>query len=201
MIAYKTASEKRQLSKPRMSTENQVVSETARLLVDRFPSRHEALLVFAASVFVIHIWSTVLFLVQFPASILRASIPEVIGVYAYVQGVALLESVILVGFIILLAAILPHLLLRTQFVAKGAVLVIILAFWAMSIQAQGEVILRWNLLPLAAVIFVSLFLVHRSQQVAERIRASVERLMVLSLVYIFIDIAAIIFTLIWSLLP
>lgn len=165
--------------------------KTLDWLKKRFPPRREILLVFAACLFPIHIWAIVLFLVEVPALIHRASTAELLGVFAYVLVVALVESIVLLCSLVLLCIILPSRFFRDKFVSQGTMYAFITSAWAMSIHPQGIIILEWHLVPLMISLAIATILIHRIKQLDIRINSFVERLSVLSFIYIIIDIVSV----------
>jgi hypothetical protein len=58
-------------------------------LIDRLPDKNDAWLVFSACIFAIHMWSTIVFLYNFPSLIPKASIWQIISVLGFALVFAL----------------------------------------------------------------------------------------------------------------
>jgi hypothetical protein len=163
-------------------------------------------LVFAAVVFPIHIWSIINLLDEVPAWMLRLSLGELIGVIAYTQLFALIESIlvaaVLVGIRQLLVAAgrLPKLvglrrLIAEKYVSLAAVFIFVNSIWAGLIQIYYETLRLWSaaqFLPWALLFLLSnlllLGLVARFSRADRIVRLLVERLAVLSYLYVALDV-------------
>ena len=111
--------------------------------VNRSPTKQEALLVFSACIFPIHIWITIVFLYNFPSLILKASLWQILGVLAYSLVFALIESLLLFGFLVLLVVILPRKVLRERFVHLGTLLALVIAGLALLVNTQFMQAASW----------------------------------------------------------
>jgi hypothetical protein len=160
-------------------------------------SREDILLVFAACVFPVFIWSFYNLLNVVPAFVLRLNVSELIGTSAYVLAYALVESILffLALFIImfLLALILPKKLWGDHFVAIGSMLAILISAVAMYVQLNYDRVLKLSLkrtlfdlglVGLAFVIYYVLILTFPRFESA--IRSVVRGVSVLSIVYAFL---------------
>jgi len=160
-------------------------------------SREDILLVFAACVLPVFIWSFYNLLNEVPAFVLRLSVTELIGTSAYALAFALFESLLffLVLFIImfLLALILPRKLWGDHFVAIGSMLAILISAVAMYVQLNYDRVLKLSLkrtlfdlglVGLAFVIYYVLILTFPRFESA--IRSVVRGVSVLSIVYAFL---------------
>jgi len=160
-------------------------------------SREDILLVFAACVLPVFIWSFYNLLNEVPAFVLRLSVSELIGTSAYVLAFALFESIVffLVLFIglFLLALILPSKLWGDHFVAIGSMLAFLISSVAMYVQLNYDRLLKLSLkrtlfdLGLVGLAFVIYYvLVLRFPRFESAIRSVVRGLSVLSIVYAFL---------------
>lgn len=150
---------------------------------------------FASCVVPVHVWSILNLLREVPAWVLRLSSWELIGVIAYTQAFALLESVMILLILILLGAILPARFFRDRFVAQGSMLVLLTSGWTVAAHYNYETIrlwhakefLFWSALCLASV-GAPYVLIHRRKRLKEFIYSFAERLTVLSSIYVSIDL-------------
>lgn len=157
-----------------------------------FPSGKNIYLVFSVAAFPIHSWLFIVFLYHFPALIKKGSIWQVIGVFAYSFSLALIESVCLTAFIILIIGIIPISFLKERFVFFGTSLALIFSGWAIIINIQGQNVQSWLLLPLITIIFF--IFVYSIVRPTQTIKATslAERLTVLSTLFLTIDLICII---------
>jgi hypothetical protein len=157
-------------------------------------SREDILLVFAACVLPVFIWSFYNLLNQMSVFVLRLNIPEIIGTSAYVLAFALFESILffLVLFIplFLLALILPRRLWGDHFVAIGSMLAILISSVAMYVQLNYDRVFKLTLkrtlfdLGLVGLAFVIYYILILSIPRFERVvRTVVRGVSVLSIVY------------------
>jgi hypothetical protein len=75
---------------------------------ERFSSRREVSLLFAACVFPIHVWSILRLLSEVPAWMFRTNTWELIGAVAYAHAIALLESTMVLLSLIPQQLCFPH---------------------------------------------------------------------------------------------
>jgi hypothetical protein len=153
---------------------------------------------FAACAFPVHTWSIVILLRELPAWILRLNIWDLIGVMAYPQTFALIESLIILLVSLLMAALLPGKWFRDKVVALNAVVVFSTAAWAIVAQISYGVIRTWSarsFLPWLAAYLLStaLFyaLVYRHKRLEALIVSFVDRLLILAYIYLFVDILSV----------
>jgi hypothetical protein len=157
-------------------------------------SREDILLVFAACVFPVFIWSFYNLLNEVPAFVLRLSVSELIGTSAYVLAFALVESILffLVLFIVLflLALIFPIKLWGGHFVAIGSMLAILISAVAMYAQLNYDRVFKLSLkrtlfdLGLVGLAFVIYYiLILRFPRFESAVRSIVRGISVLSILY------------------
>lgn len=159
---------------------------------NRLPPRRDLVLVLATVLFPVFSWSLIWFFQKMPGWQPFLGTWDILGILAYALAFALLESLIVLGLLVALAAILPARALRSRFVALGSTLVLVIAFWTIFFQLIFEpVILYWNgaefalWFGLALVsIVLAVFMVHRSRRGQEIVSALAERLTVLIYLYV-----------------
>jgi hypothetical protein len=86
---------------------------------ERLPTRVEILYVFGGVVFVIYSWAIRGFLYQLSSLRLYHTLGEIFGVFSYLMAFALIESLIIMGGLILMGFILPGKWFREGFAYKG----------------------------------------------------------------------------------
>ncbi|MGW8226960.1 MAG: hypothetical protein ACWGOY_14550 [Anaerolineales bacterium] len=159
----------------------------------RFPIKQEALLVSSACIFPIHIWTTIVFLYNFPSLILKANLWQILGVLAYALVFALFESLLLFGFLVLLAAILPRKAFMDRFVPVGTLLALVIPGLALLVNTQFMQENSWVWLPVLAVIVFGLFASLRHPAEGSSMNLLAERFTLIASLYIFLDLVALLF--------
>ena len=126
-----------------------------------------------------------------PEFALALSVWDIVGVLAYAQLSAFLESALLLGVLIVASVALPTRWFRDRFVEQGALLVFIAIAFALAIHFKSDVLLSWRLVPLLATayllangcVFVA---VSRWQWSGTLLRDLGDRLLLLLYVYSFV---------------
>ena len=165
----------------------------------RFASREQLILLFAACVFIIHVWAIISVLREVPAWVLRLNYWDLIGVIAYTQLYALAESIVVFLVLIIIAAILPAKLFREKLVALGTMVVIVSSIWFIFAHYNDQVIRLWGakqflfvFLAFLVSILIPYVLIQRYPKIADIIDSIVGRVAVLAYVYVFLDVISII---------
>lgn len=153
----------------------------------RFPRRHEVVPVFATCAVPVFSWTIFWFLHRMPGWLPFLAPWRILGIFAYTQAFALLESLSILLVLILMAAILPVRLFRRKFVAVGTALMMSAALWI----ACGQIILidNPNRLPLWAALalaftLLSCVLVHRYPRLEQFLSSLADRLTVFLYLYV-----------------
>jgi len=159
---------------------------------------------FAACAFPVHTWSILILMWELPAWIIRLDLWELLGVIAYTQAFALVESLIILLGMLLLTALLPRkwfrngALDRNKVVALNTVVVFSVTVWVITAQVNYEVVrtlsmrslLPWLIACLASIALIYI-LVYRYKKLETLIVSFVDRLLTLATVYLFMDILSI----------
>ena len=156
------------------------------------------LLAFAVCVIPVHVWLVINFLDQARGIMIRVSTWDFVGVVSYILAFALLESFLLFLVMLLLAFVLPARIFRSKFVALSTVVVILATGWFIYLQynrqlisdRQVKLLAVWaiSLLLTMGVLFL---LVHRSRRLETTIHALAQRLAILAVLYVFVDLVAV----------
>lgn len=164
----------------------------------RIPPTRESLEVFAICAFPIFAWSIITVFRQIPAWTLRFTYWDLIGTIAYTQVFALFETAIVFGLLWLAAVLLPARMLRERFVAHSALIVLVAAAWFIYLQYHISIIEDRELFRLAIwagtlllMLLVAQVLVYRSARIRRVIEGVVDRLVVLSGIYVAVGIISI----------
>lgn len=162
---------------------------------NRLASNQDLALVFSICAFPIYVWSIFNVLKEVPAWLLRLSAWDLIGIIAYTQLFALLESVLVFVALIILGGVLPARLFRDKFVPQSSMAVLLTSSWVMLAHSYSGIFNPDRVKQLAlwfALYLISLGLayaaVQRYQKLQALLRAFGNRLMVLSSVYIAIGV-------------
>ena len=160
-------------------------------------------MLFAACAFPVHVWAIVNVLRELPAWLLRLSLWELIGVISYTLVFTLVESLLFLLTLVLPATILPARLYRDRLVATGTMIVALTSLWAVAAHYNSEAIRAWGLrefalwggLYLVSIVagWLSVYLAKRLQRV---LVAVADRLVVLTTVYLAVDIVALLIILV-----
>jgi hypothetical protein len=134
---------------------------------------------------------------------LRASLWELVGAVSYPLVAALLESCVLWGVFVVLSFILPKNWFAVKYAALSIFLGWLLAAWAMLIQFIYLDIIRWSLVQVSLGLIVVVFsfgfatwLVHRFKRLEHWIKILAQRLVVLTYLYLLIDLLGVIILLV-----
>jgi hypothetical protein len=164
------------------------------------PPRQDLLPVFGTVLFPVFSWSIIWFFQKMPGWQPFLSIWDILSILAYGLAFALLESLAVLGLVLILAAILPARVLRAHFVPLGSTLVLGLTFWAIVFQlifdpvinywSGGEFALWFGM----ALVFIilTMLLVHRSGQIQGIVTALADRLTVFVYLYVFLGLLGVV---------
>ena len=161
-----------------------------KTITNRLPARIEIEFVFGFLVFAVFTWSIRGFLLEIPAFLLYYRLPDIFGIFSYMMAFALLESVLIMGIILLLTIIFPTRWLCQGFAYKSTA--ILLIFGGAMIYLQKiltfqlptiKELLLVTAIPLLSLI-VLLFLLSTNQRLRTIIDATLERFRIFSYIYI-----------------
>jgi hypothetical protein len=164
---------------------------------DRFPSRQEIALAFAACVFPVFSWAIVQFLDRLPAWMFYLKPWEIISMFAYTQMFALAESLFLLVLLVGVALIAPARFIRERFVALGSAGVLLTALWLVAVQYRNEIEFLQQMKPPAwaawalylASIGIAWGLIVRFESLKQFMDALADRLSIL--LYVYLPISAV----------
>ena len=95
-------------------------------MLKRFPSAKDIIPVYAVIAFLIQVWTISVFIRQLASFASFLSINEVLAVFAYRISESFIECLLVVGALIIVAAILPSSSFRDVFVVRGAAFAVVL---------------------------------------------------------------------------
>lgn len=156
---------------------------------DRF-TREDLVVLLVYTAFPIHVWTIVNMLKDVPSWALYMRYGELLSTVSYTLVFALFETIIILFPIVLVGLIVPVRWLRELFVPWAGLMLFEGAFAAIAVQ---EVIvthgpIKKALAIVLIVMAVSTVIVIWSERLKRLIRFVAERLAVLSLLYIFVDL-------------
>jgi hypothetical protein len=165
------------------------------------PPRKDIFPVYAILVFLIFSWALYRFFWYLPSWLEYLSIPSILIILSYSLAFALLESLVMMGFFVLLALALPKAMFRRQFVAQGSLLALALGAGAYLIQRQVSMIYRWEPWQVGAVaagilagililLGVSAVLFQRLPRLVPIAESFAERMTVFAIVYLPLSVIA-----------
>jgi hypothetical protein len=168
------------------------------LLTRRLPSSKNILFAYLACLFPIQVWSIYNLLKEVPAWYLQMNVWDLIGAVSYTQMFVLFESVVIFLPFIVLSALPPANWFRDKFVALSTGIVFLSAVWFIFAHINDLALRYWGLrhfLPWIVLFFFSqiiLFsLIHSSQKIETAIVTLVDRVAVLSALYLSIDLVSV----------
>jgi hypothetical protein len=100
----------------------------------RLPDRQEILLALGGVIFVVYGWALRGFLYQFSSFILFHSVGDILAIFAYVMALALLESLTVLGVLLLASLLLPPAWFRAGFAYKALLAVLVAAAAAVGLD-------------------------------------------------------------------
>jgi hypothetical protein len=157
----------------------------------RIPPKDQIVLPLATCVFFVFSWSIVWYFHKAPGWLLFLPPKEVLGIFAYTQGFALLESLAIWLCLILLAMLLPAQAFRARFASQGTMTVFVAALWAILLRLiaatplgldAGRIAL-WAAFFLTSMV-LSWILVARLRPMENALGAIADRLTVFLYIYV-----------------
>ena len=156
----------------------------------RFPERLEIEAALGFLLFAVFTWSIRGFLSELPSFLLYYTLGNILGIFSYMMAFALLESLLIMGLLLLAAFILPERWLRQHFARKATVLILVVGGAMIYLQtiltfqlpSLKEVALVAGL-PLMSLV-VLLYFVNSNQRVQAVLDNILERFKIFSYIYI-----------------
>jgi hypothetical protein len=165
------------------------------------PARGDVWAVFLAIVFPINFWSVIFFLRELPSYLMRMRVWDILGVLAYTQVIALLDSLFLLAILLGATFLLPIPSIRKHFIVAGTAAAFIAILGVVPFHYKAELLQSFPALQQSWVIwgwaaFLVLLLVGavyallRSPRIENRLRNFLDRLAVLSSAYLVFSLLA-----------
>jgi hypothetical protein len=135
------------------------ISSVIRRTAPRLPSKSEITPVFSTVVFIFFSWSLYRMFWQIPSWLYYLNVWDVLILAAYVVSFALFESLIVLGFVMLLAFILPGKYLKDNFIVQGSLAAFLLGLGAVGLQRKIGLIYKleiWQILAYPVLVLIGL---------------------------------------------
>ena len=160
----------------------------------KFPNSQESLPVFSLILFIVFSFTTFRMLFQIPSWLNSHSTTDIFFLASYVFAVALIECLLLFGFILLINFILPGKFFRAHFVAQGSLVITICTIWALILKfitpgyefANLQEPLGWLLIFMLSLLIILLagsFLLRRYQQIEDLVDSLADRMVIFAWIY------------------
>lgn len=172
--------------------------------------KNEYFILFLLCSLPVHIWAYLSFLEILPVTLLQMSLWNILGVAAYVIDFALLESLFIFGLLFFASLFLPVNLLNLRALHILAILIFATSIvaWLIHLYTKWQIdfinysnwIILWVLAGSGAFILAISWL-RRNQRNQEFLQSGIERLAMLSMVYISFDFLGVFVILIRNILP
>lgn len=107
---------------------------------DRIPSSEEVQKLFFVCIVPIGAWSVVIFLYELPGYLRRMNLWDALGIFSYSQAIALIESVLILVFLLFVCLALPARFFKKHFIAQGTVIFIWTFVMFIPLQYQSYVL-------------------------------------------------------------
>jgi hypothetical protein len=167
-------------------------------IINRFPSKQDSLKVFLVCAFPIHVWAIILIFYNFPGVIISLTTWDVFGFVAYTLVFTFAETSILFLILTLACVLLPPSVILDSYLANGTILALIISIWfgflhiPMNFEQIGvawTIIIIWIwVVTLFAALMFSLVFIKREEKIEIFVTKFAERLIVLSSIYIVLDL-------------
>jgi hypothetical protein len=174
------------------------------ILRNRFPDKHTAFKTFVAVAFPVHLWAIIITFQQFSSYALYLTISEILGIVAYTLASTLLECILITVLLIIIGVGLPQRFFKEKIASQAALLTpmaLVVAYYVHSQDSKlffyfqsymrfEEWIVIW-MFGMIPILIISYF-VGKYQKFSELLSKYVDRITILSLVYIFCDLIAVV---------
>jgi hypothetical protein len=174
---------------------------------ERIPARSQVFPVFSIIVFFVFTWALYRISDQLPSWLRYVSFSNIVTLFFYVLASAFLESLVVLGFVLLICLVFPVRFFKGIFVAQGSAFVLILSLAAILLQYNTYVIYSLQFWPLigctllflvALIVFVPLFasLFKRFKRLQSLLEAFASRMRVFGYLYTLIGLISLIVVLV-----
>ena len=161
----------------------------------RLPSRQKVFPVFSVIVFVVFSWTLVREFFQVPSWLKYMNVGDIMVITAYVLAFALFESLLVLGFLLLLSLVFPVKIFRDKFIAQGCMLVLVAGLGAVLLQENINLVYHLKirelstyplviLLGLVILVFALAFVFDRLSAIPRLLTVIADRMTVFAYLYV-----------------
>jgi hypothetical protein len=161
----------------------------------QIPDRKQVFPVFSLIVFFVFTWALYCVAYQVPSWLGYLSIWNVVTLVIYVLAFALFESVIVLGFLLLICLVIPARFFKEIFIAQGSAIVVVISGVALLIQLnigvlyafefwQSIIFILLFLIALAAIVLLFASLIWRFNRLQSQLEALANRMVVFGYFYL-----------------
>lgn len=178
------------MTKPDDLTSRNFGTAALAVLKTRFPPREDVFYTFGVVALPVFFWSLIVFFHNIQSMFLRLSAWDVVGVLSYDETFALIESLVVLLFWLVVSAILPGILLRNKFLALSTTTILISGAWIIAVNYRN---FSFNWKPNEALLWIGLYLlslavpyvlIQRFRKLQELSQTLARRIAVLAYLYI-----------------
>jgi hypothetical protein len=171
------------------------VTDIKQSIRSKFPTSQEIIPVFSSITFIFFSWSIYRMFWQVPSLLYYLSVWDVLILAAYVVSFALFESLVVLGFVLFLAFILPGRYLKDKFTIQGSLLVFLLGLGAVVLQRKIGLIYKleiWQILAYPVLALIALiiltvtaaYIFNRFTRLARLATSLADRMTVFAYIYV-----------------
>jgi hypothetical protein len=176
------------------------------LIQSRLPSRQQLLPVFAIFVFFGFSWALYRMFWYVPSWLEYLSFWKVLTIAAYVLAYALVESILMLGLLLLFSLLFPARIFKKNYVALGSCLAALISLGAVLLQRKINLVYRLELWQLAAyplalfmvlilVTFLLSWLFERIPVLLRLVNSAAERMTIFTYLYVPLSLLCVILVL------
>lgn len=178
----------------------------------RFLSRSEASLLFTACAFPLHTWALLIYFHQLPNYLLRMSLFDALAILPYPLVMALLDSLLVFGFLAFTCIALPNRFFKDHCVAHGAIYFFTTFVWVIPVHYQDKILalLDWEMhvyhywvivwvVSYLITISSASWLIRRSPQLETAMITFCDRLTILTTIYLCTDFLSLVIVMLQNL--
>ncbi len=175
------------------------------------PPWPEILPVYSLIVFAVFTWAIYRMAWDLQSWLFSMRLSEVLILAAYVMAFALVESLVVLTFVLLLALIFPGRLLKKRFVPQGSALIVLLTLGALLLQNHLDALYQMNaielvlfpvgmILGMIIILAMLAFVFDKEKAIPRTIVSFADRLIIFSYIYIPISLLCLVVVIIRNIL-
>jgi len=169
----------------------------------RLPSQNQVFLVFSVIVFVVFSWTLIREFFQVPSWLKYMVLGDILVITAYILAFALFESLLVLGFLLMLSVVFPVQIFRDYFIAQGCTLVSVAGLGAVMLQENISLVYHLKvteliyyplfiLLGIVILVFALAFVFDRLSFLPRLIATIADRMTVFTYLYVPLGLIALV---------